>query len=172
MQALVVEKKGSCVSGDKVETTGLISIAVALEPVPTQLVLTTSRIEWSEDTLIDIGSAISVSAFPGGESNEVAYLVIHHASLPTQSILYFDGAAQSPDVDGNYIFDSQSIGLLRLMPPPQSNEDFSITMEAWVYDTVSMSTCALPEANITNKYETSTESLQGKWKQLCHDDLR
>ncbi|WP_028025430.1 retention module-containing protein [Enterovibrio calviensis] len=133
------------------------TITVAVSPVADSTTLKVTRISGEEDELINLSSYISLTSTVDLDGSEALFVRI--SGLPIGAKLLLADDTEVDDQGGVYEVAYNDIGGLRLLPPPQSNVDFSLSVTGVVKDTAIVTNQEGVTQTETKIFETSAKTL-------------
>ncbi|MGL4507655.1 MAG: retention module-containing protein, partial [Aeromonas sobria] len=138
--------------GDKIE------LVINVNPVADDAKLTIRDIQGKEDTLLDLGSKISL-AHLGDKLDGSEQMFVRISGLPAGATLLLGGVAVAWNAAGYYEAPYNRIGELKLQPPKNSNVDFDLTIKGVVKDTATLTDANGKTHTVVNEKETSSQTL-------------
>ncbi|MCS3833463.1 T1SS-143 domain-containing protein [Aeromonas veronii] len=138
--------------GDKIE------LVINVNPVADDAKLTVRDIQGKEDTLLDLGSKISL-AHLDDKLDGSEQLFVHISGLPAGATLWLGSVAVSQNAAGYYEVPFDQIGELKLQPPKNSNVDFDLTIKGVVKDTATLTDASGQTHTVVNEKETASQTL-------------
>lgn len=133
------------------------TLTVAVDPIADSTTLRVTRTNGLEDELIPLSSHISLTDTADLDDSEALYVWI--TNLPTGAKLLLANGTEVPQENGVYEIAYTDIGGLSLLPPPQSNVDFALTVKGVVKDTATITNASGVPETATHVYETSSKIL-------------
>ena len=136
-------------------------IIINVKPDADEATMKVKRIESDEDVLINLKDHIFLTPQDDNTDNS-EILFVRISSLPTGAILLLDGVIQNI-VDGEDYYEVayDAIAGLQLKPTPESNVDFTFTVEGVVKDTA---TVTQPDGTTTtdvvNEFVTGSQTIE------------
>ncbi|UWH26314.1 retention module-containing protein [Aeromonas veronii] len=138
--------------GDKID------LVINVNPVADDAKLTVRDIQGKEDTLLDLGSKISLAHLDDKlDGSEQMFVRIN--GLPADATLLLGGAAVAQNIAGYYEVPFDRIGELKLQPPKNSNVDFDLTIKGVVKDTATLTNASGQTHIVVNEKETGSQTL-------------
>lgn len=138
--------------GDKID------LVINVNPVADDAKLTVRDIQGKEDTLLDLGSKISLAHLDDRlDGSEQMFVRI--SGLPADATLLLGGSAVAQNIAGYYEVPFDRIGELKLQPPKNSNVDFDLTIKGVVKDTATLTNASGQTHIVVNEKETGSQTL-------------
>ncbi|WP_436404792.1 T1SS-143 repeat domain-containing protein [Aeromonas sobria] len=138
--------------GDKIE------LVINVNPQADDAKLTVREIQGKEDTLLDLGSKISL-AHLGDKLDGSEQMFVRISGLPAGATLLLGGVAVAWNAAGYYEVPYNRIGDLKLQPPKNSNVDFDLTIKGVVKDTATLTDASGQTHIVVNEKETGSQTL-------------
>lgn len=138
--------------GDKID------LVINVNPVADDAKLTVRDIQGREDTLLDLGSKISL-AHLGDKLDGSEQMFVRISGLPDGATLLLGGSAVAQNIAGYYEVPFDRIGELKLQPPKNSNVDFDLTIKGVVKDTAILTDANGQTHTVVNEKETGSQTL-------------
>lgn len=138
--------------GDKID------LVINVNPVADDAKLTVRDIQGKEDTLLDLGSKISL-AHLGDKLDGSEQMFVRISGLPDGATLLLGGSAVAQNIAGYYEVPFDRIGELKLQPPKNSNVDFDLTIKGVVKDTAILTDANGQTHTVVNEKETGSQTL-------------
>ncbi|UIP30295.1 retention module-containing protein [Photobacterium sp. TLY01] len=114
-------------------------VVINVLPVADDAQLRVTRVEGLEDEPIPLSDHITLTELDDtADDFGVETLFVRISGLPDGAVLLQNGTPLSPDANGVYEFAYTDIGEIALQPVPESNVDFSFTVEGVVRDEVTI----------------------------------
>lgn len=145
------------VNGQQTADSVTRTLTVAVDPIADSTTLRVTRTNGLEDELIPLSSHISLTDTADLDDSEALYVWI--TNLPTGAKLLLANGTEVPQENGVYEIAYTDIGGLSLLPPPQSNVDFALTVKGVVKDTATITNASGVPETATHVYETSSKIL-------------
>ncbi|MBD8513689.1 retention module-containing protein [Photobacterium sp. CAU 1568] len=112
-------------------------VVINVLPVADDAQLKVTRVEGLEDEPIPLSDHITLTELDDtADDFGVETLFVRISDLPDGAVLLQNGTPLTPDANGVYEFAYTDIGEIELQPVPESNVDFSFTVEGVVRDQV------------------------------------
>ncbi|NAW63727.1 retention module-containing protein [Photobacterium halotolerans] len=112
-------------------------VVINVLPVADDAQLRVTRVEGLEDEPIPLSDHITLTELDDtADDFGVETLFVRISGLPDGAVLLQNGTLLTPDANGVYEFAYTDIGEIALQPVPESNVDFSFTVEGVVRDEV------------------------------------
>ncbi|XEI31382.1 retention module-containing protein [Aeromonas veronii] len=134
-----------------------IELVINVNPVADDAKLTIRDIQGKEDTLLDLGSKISL-AHLGDKLDGSEQMYVRISGLPDGATLLIGGVAV-PETKGYYEVPYDRINELKLQPPKNSNLDFDLTIKGVVKDTATLTDANAQTSIVVNEKETGSQTL-------------
>ncbi|MCX7130946.1 retention module-containing protein [Aeromonas sp.] len=154
----VSTEKAPVVSGQDKALGDPIELVINVNPVADDAKLTLRDIQGKEDTLLDLGSKISL-AHLGDKLDGSELLFVRISGLPAGATLLLGGVAVAQNAAGYYEVPFGRIGELKLEPPKNSNVDFDLTIKGVVKDTATLTDANGQTHIVVNEKETGSQTL-------------
>lgn len=138
--------------GDRIE------LVINVNPVADDAKLTVRDIQGKEDTLLDLGSKITL-AHLGDKLDGSEQMFVRISGLPDGATLLLGGSAVAQNIAGYYEVPFDRIGELKLQPPKNSNVDFDLTIKGVVKDTAILTDANGQTHTVVNEKETGSQTL-------------
>ncbi|MEV3841885.1 retention module-containing protein [Aeromonas veronii] len=138
--------------GDKID------LVINVNPVADDAKLTVRDIQGKEDTLLDLGSKISL-AHLDDKLDGSEQMFVRISGLPADATLLLGGSAVAQNIAGYYEVPFDRIGELKLQPPKNSNVDFDLTIKGVVKDTATLTNASGQTHIVVNEKETGSQTL-------------
>lgn len=138
--------------GDKID------LVINVNPVADDAKLTVRDIQGKEDTLLDLGSKISL-AHLDDKLDGSEQMFVRISGLPADATLLLGGYAVAQNIAGYYEVPFDRIGELKLQPPKNSNVDFDLTIKGVVKDTATLTNASGQTHIVVNEKETGSQTL-------------
>lgn len=138
--------------GDKID------LVINVNPVADDAKLTVRDIQGKEDTLLDLGSKISL-AHLDDKVDGSEQMFVRISGLPDGATLLLGGSAVAQNIAGYYEVPFDRIGELKLQPPKNSNVDFDLTIKGVVKDTATLTDASGQTHTVVNEKETGSQTL-------------
>ncbi|TNJ04639.1 retention module-containing protein [Aeromonas veronii] len=138
--------------GDKID------LVINVNPVADDAKLTVRDIQGKEDTLLDLGSKISL-AHLDDKLDGSEQMFVRISGLPADATLLLGGSAVAQNIDGYYEVPVDRIGELKLQPPKNSNVDFDLIIKGVVKDTATLTNASGQTHTVVNEKETGSQTL-------------
>lgn len=138
--------------GDRIE------LVINVNPVADDAKLTVRDIQGKEDTLLDLGSKITL-AHLGDKLDGSEQMFVRISGLPDGATLLLGGSAVAQNAAGYYEVPYARIAELKLQPPKNSNVDFDLTIKGVVKDTAILTDASGQTHTVVNEKETGSQTL-------------
>lgn len=138
--------------GDKID------LVINVNPVADDAKLTVRDIQGKEDTLLDLGSKISL-AHLDDKVDGSEQMFVRISGLPDGATLLLGGSAVAQNIAGYYEVPFDRIGELKLQPPKNSNVDFDLTIKGVVKDTATLTDANGQTHTVVNEKETGSQTI-------------
>ncbi|MCF5891841.1 retention module-containing protein [Aeromonas veronii] len=138
--------------GDKID------LVINVNPVADDAKLTVRDIQGKEDTLLDLGSKISL-AHLDDKLDGSEQMFVRISGLPDGATLLLGGSAVAQNIAGYYEVPFDRIGELKLQPPKNSNVDFDLTIKGVVKDTATLTDANGQSHTVVNEKETGSQTI-------------
>ncbi len=135
-----------------------LEVVINVNPVADDAKLTIRDTQGKEDTLLDLGSKISL-AHLGDKLDGSEQLFVRISGLPAGATLWLGSVAVSQNTAGYYEVPYDRIGDLKLEPPKNSNVDFDLTIKGVVKDTATLTDASGQTHTVVNEKETAGQTL-------------
>ncbi|PKQ74229.1 type I secretion protein [Aeromonas sobria] len=135
-----------------------LAVVINVNPQADDAKLTVREIQGKEDTLLDLGSKISL-AHLGDKLDGSEQMFVRISGLPTGATLLLGGVAVVQNAAGYYEVPYNRIGDLKLQPPKNSNVDFDLTIKGVVKDTAILTDANGKTHIVVNEKETGSQTL-------------
>lgn len=135
-----------------------LAVVINVNPVPDDAKLTIRDIQGKEDSLLDLGSKISLAQL-GDKLDGSEQLFVRISGLPAGATLLLGGVAVVQNAAGYYEVPYARIGELKLQPPKNSNVDFDLTIKGVVKDTTTLTDANGQPHTVVNEKETGSQTL-------------
>ncbi|MDD1793095.1 retention module-containing protein [Enterovibrio sp. ZSDZ42] len=133
------------------------TVTIAVSPVADSTTLKITRVSGEEDELINLSSHISLTSTVDLDGSEALFVRI--SGLPIGAKLLLADDTEVDDQEGVYEIAYNDIGGLRLLPPPQSNVDFSLSVTGVVKDTAIVTNAQGVTQTEIELFETGAKTL-------------
>ena len=131
------EETGDVVEGHETADSEHQEIVINVTPDSDAIDLHTSNnIKANEDTAIHLSDVVKPNASVDTDGSETYFVRI--SGLPDGAEVIVNGEVVEPDDNGFYVISFDDIDNTDIMPPPQSNEDFSFNIDGMVIDDASL----------------------------------
>lgn len=138
--------------GDKID------LVINVNPVADDAKLTVRDIQGKEDTLLNLGSKISL-AHLDDKVDGSEQMFVRISGLPDGATLLLGGSAVAQNIAGYYEVPFDRIGELKLQPPKNSNVDFDLTIKGVVKDTATLTDANGQTHTVVNEKETGSQTI-------------
>lgn len=138
--------------GDRIE------LVINVNPVADDAKLTVRDIQGKEDTLLDLGSKITL-AHLGDKLDGSEQMFVRISGLPDGATLLLGGSAVAQNAAGYYEVPYARIAELKLQPPKNSNVDFDLTIKGVVKDTAILTDASGQTHTVVNEKETGSQTI-------------
>ncbi|HHQ4480059.1 TPA: retention module-containing protein [Aeromonas veronii] len=138
--------------GDKID------LVINVNPVADDAKLTVRDIQGKEDTLLDLGSKISL-AHLDDKLDGSEQMFVRISGLPDGATLLLGGSVVAQNIVGYYEVPVDRIGELKLQPPKNSNVDFDLIIKGVVKDTATLTNASGQTHTVVNEKETGSQTL-------------
>lgn len=135
-----------------------LAVVINVNPQADDAKLTVREIQGKEDTLLDLGSKISL-AHLGDKLDGSEQMFVRISGLPAGATLLLGGVAVAWNAAGYYEVPYNRIGDLKLQPPKNSNVDFDLTIKGVVKDTATLTDANGQTHIVVNEKETGSQTL-------------
>ncbi|WP_303843358.1 retention module-containing protein [Aeromonas sobria] len=135
-----------------------LAVVINVNPLADDAKLTVREIQGKEDTLLDLGSKISL-AHLGDKLDGSEQMFVRISGLPAGATLLLGGVAVAWNAAGYYEVPYNRIGDLKLQPPKNSNVDFDLTIKGVVKDTATLTDASGQTHIVVNEKETGSQTL-------------
>jgi large repetitive protein len=132
------EEQAVFVAGQQTADSVVRDIVINVNPIADETVLKVTRIESNEDEVINLGNSITLSNTVDVDSSESLFVRV--SNLPVGAILFLNGIPVSEITAGSGVYEVPytQISQLTMLPTPESNLDFELTIEGVVKDTANL----------------------------------
>ncbi|WP_105901334.1 retention module-containing protein [Vibrio gangliei] len=131
------EENGDVVAGHETADSEHQEIVINVIPDADSVDLNTSNnIKVDEDTAIHLADIVKVNESVDQDGSETYFVRI--SDLPEGAEVIVNGEVISPDENGFYVIPLEDLDNTDIMPPPQSNVDFTFTVDGMVVDDASI----------------------------------
>ncbi|WP_139493863.1 retention module-containing protein [Aeromonas veronii] len=155
----VSTEKSPVVTGKETALGDPLEVVINVNPVADDAKLTVRDIQGKEDTLLDLGSKISL-AHLDDKLDGSEQMFVRISGLPADATLLLGGSAVAQNIAGYYEVPFDRIGELKLQPPKNSNVDFDLTIKGVVKDTATLTNASGQTHIVVNEKETGSQTLQ------------
>ncbi|WP_148612192.1 T1SS-143 repeat domain-containing protein, partial [Aeromonas sobria] len=135
-----------------------LAVVINVNPQADDAKLAIRDIQGKEDTLLDLGSKISL-AHLGDKLDGSEQMFVRISGLPDGATLLLGGVAVAQNAAGYYEVPFDRIGELKLQPPKNSNVDFDLTIKGVVKDTATLTDANGQTHTVVNEKETGGQTL-------------
>ncbi|WDO00392.1 retention module-containing protein [Aeromonas allosaccharophila] len=135
-----------------------LEVVINVNPVADDAKLTIRDTQGKEDTLLDLGSKISL-AHLGDKLDGSEQLFVRISGLPAGATLLLGDVAVAQNAAGYYEVPFDRIGELKLQPPKNSNVDFDLIIKGVVKDTATLTDASGQTHTVVNEKETAGQTL-------------
>ncbi|WP_438547322.1 retention module-containing protein [Aeromonas popoffii] len=154
-----VSTENTPVVTDKVTALGdPLAVVINVNPQADDAKLTIRDIQGKEDTLLDLGSKISLAQL-GDKLDGSEQMFVRISGLPAGATLLLGGVAVGQNAAGYYEVPYDRIRELKLEPPKNSNVDFDLTIRGVVKDTATLTDANGQIHTVVNEKETGAQTI-------------
>ncbi|QUJ69397.1 hypothetical protein KDD30_21780 (plasmid) [Photobacterium sp. GJ3] len=127
-------------------------VVINVLPVADDALLKVTRVESLEDEPIPLSDHITLTELDDtADDFGVETLFVRISDLPDGAVLLQNGVPLTPDANGVYEFAYDDIADITLQPVPESNVDFTFTVEGVVRDTVDVTLADGTSTTVTDE---------------------
>ncbi|MCM0148668.1 retention module-containing protein [Photobacterium galatheae] len=128
------------------------AVVINVLPVADDAQLKVTRVESLEDEPIPLSDHITLTELDDtADDFGTETLFIRISDLPEGAVLLQNGTPLTPDANGVYEFAYTDIGDIQLQPVPESNVDFTMTVEGVVRDSVEITLADGSTSTVTDE---------------------